>query len=319
MRSRWSAWLERTDVYRWILCGLVILFFYIKEYIGEKDLTLLFSIVMLFFSALSFRKIWVQIISSGVISFLVDPHFPDFSIQMVIFHWVWSFGMAAFIMTLIEKYINEKSNIVDLITSLAKTLDSRDNYTAFHSNNVARYSKGIAEELKLPKNVCENIYMGGLLHDIGKIGIPEGILNKSSRLTSDEFENIKQHPMIGYQLVKHIKPFERSGMLNMILYHHERYDGQGYPVGLRGKEIPIEARIMAVADAFDAMTSHRVYREAKRLEDTLNEIRNQKGSQFDPDVVDAFLKMITKNDVDRLLSQRGGENSQELSLLRVGS
>lgn len=297
MRSRWSVWLERTDIYRWLFGATVILYFFCGDYINNRDLFMLITLIILCFSALSFRRVWMQIITSGMISLIGAYHVPNFSIHVTILQWIWYFVMASFIMILIEKYIGEKRNMIDLITSLANTLDSRDNYTAFHSNNVANYSKAIAEELKLKQNVCNNIYIGGLLHDIGKIGISENVLNKTTKLTTDEFHHIKQHPTIGYELVKHIKPFEKSGVLNMILFHHERFDGNGYPKGLKGDEIPLEARIMAVADAFDAMTSHRVYREARRLEFTLNELQKERGKQFDPVVVDAFLKRIGKTDM----------------------
>ncbi len=294
MQSTWSIWLEKTNIYRLLLVLSIIIFFYVNKQITERDFILLYNIGMLVLSALSFRKLWIQAVSSGFLAFFGGFHAPVFHIHMMLFQWFWSFGMAAFFMTLIEKYINEKRNTLDLITSLAKTLDSRDPYTAFHSQNVATYSKGIAEEMNLDKNICKNIYIGGLLHDIGKIGIPENILNKSTKLSSEEFDLIKQHPVIGHSLVKHIKGFEQNKILQMILYHHERYDGKGYPFGLKGEEIPIEARIMAVADTFDAMTSHRVYRSPRTLEETLNELQNNKGTQFDPQIVEAFIKMIKK-------------------------
>lgn len=298
MQSKWSVWIEKTNIFRCLLILAIIIFFYVNQYITQRDFVLLYQIGMLVLSALSFKKIWIQAISSGFLAFLVGYHMPVFHIQMTLFQWFWSFGMAAFLMTVIEKYINEKRNTLDLITSLAKALDSRDAYTAFHSQNVAKYSKGIAEEMKLDKNICKNIYVGGLLHDIGKIGIPENILNKTTKLSSEEFENIKQHPVIGHNLVKHIKGFEQNGILHMILHHHERYDGRGYPQGLKGEEIPIEARIIAVADTFDAMTSKRVYRSERTLEETLNELQKNKGTQFDSQIVDAFIKMMKKSNLN---------------------
>ncbi|MGS2778121.1 HD-GYP domain-containing protein [Robertmurraya sp. GLU-23] len=315
MKSRWSVWLERTDIYRWLFGATVILYFFSGDYINNRDIFMLFTLIILCLSSFSFRKVWIQVFTSGIISFIGAYHVPDFNIQLTILQWIWYFVMATFIMILIEKYIAEKRNMIDLITSLANTLDSRDKYTAFHSNNVANYSKAIAEELKLKQTVCKNIYIGGLLHDIGKIGISENVLNKSSKLTTDEFIHIKEHPSIGYELVKHIKPFEKSGVLNMILYHHERYDGKGYPNGLKGEEIPLEARIMAVADAFDAMTSHRVYREARRLEYTLHELQKERGKQFDPVVVDAFLKRIGRTNMSLYPSKQ----SEGSPFQKVGS
>jgi HD-GYP domain-containing protein (c-di-GMP phosphodiesterase class II) len=123
------------------------------------------------------------------------------------------------------------------------------------------------------------LFIGGLLHDIGKIGVPEGILNKPSRLTDEEYEKIKQHPQLGYSMLKHIPFFKESGVIDMVLYHHERYDGTGYPAGLKGETIPIAARIMAVAETFDAMTSRRSYRNFNDLKYALKELNSGKEKQ----------------------------------------
>jgi putative nucleotidyltransferase with HDIG domain len=188
-------------------------------------------------------------------------------------------------------YIKQKENTLQLTFTLANALDSRDHYTANHSENVAYYAKKIAQEMNLSKMTCEHIYIGGLLHDIGKIGVPEAILTKPSRLTNEEFVIIKKHPVIGYNMLKHITKFKKNGILNIILHHHERYDGQGYPRSIAGVKIPLAARIMAVADSFDAMTSKRVYRSELDLEYTIDEIRKNAGKQFDPEVVNVFLKI----------------------------
>lgn len=165
-----------------------------------------------------------------------------------------------------------KKDNFELIIALSKALDSRDTYTSNHTQNVARYALEIAKKMKLPKDVCEVIYKGGLLHDIGKIGIPETVLLKPARLNDDEYKIIKRHPVIGYDIIKHISDFNENGILDIVLHHHERYDGTGYPKGLKGEQIPLAARIMAIADTFDAMTSTRVYRHEINLENTLSEI-----------------------------------------------
>ncbi|WP_066060114.1 HD-GYP domain-containing protein [Robertmurraya korlensis] len=188
-----------------------------------------------------------------------------------------------------------KKHREEIVLSLAKALDARDAYTAKHSVNVAKYAVIIAQELKMRKEQIETIYVGGLLHDIGKIGVPEEILMKASRLTDQEFTRIKQHPLIGFETLKHIKSFERNGVLDIVLYHHERYDGKGYPEGLKGDKIPVFARIMAIADSFDAMTSQRAYRGPKDLSYAMNEIHRNKGTQFDPKIADIFLKVIAKD------------------------
>ncbi|MBP3952652.1 HD-GYP domain-containing protein [Bacillus sp. YZJH907-2] len=284
---------------------MIPIYFYANQFFDNRDLSFGINLIILTFSALSFRKLSIQAISSGFIALLGEPNFSHMNLHMFFFHWFTSFVTAAFIVTLLEKYFNEKKSTIDLINSLAKSLDSRDEYTAFHSQNVADYSKKIALEMKLPRRVCENIYYGGLLHDIGKIGIPEAVLNKPSALTDQEYDQIKQHPVIGFNLVKHIHRFKQSGILNMIQYHHERFDGTGYPHGLKGNAIPLEARIMAVADAFDAMTSRRNYRTQADWTSVLDELQQHKSTQFDPYVVDAFFNVLERDSkISSLQSKR---------------
>ncbi len=190
-----------------------------------------------------------------------------------------------------HNYQKTRRDQLALIKALTNALDSRDKYTYNHSENVAKYSLELAKKMNLPKDQCDFIYTGGLLHDIGKIGIPEHILTKPGRLTKEEFAVIQQHPKIGHETLKHISHFRHTGVLSIILYHHERYDGKGYPNGLKGKEIPLYARIVAVADTFDAMTSRRTYRNELDLNYTLNEISKNKGTQFDPDIAEHFIEM----------------------------
>ena len=182
----------------------------------------------------------------------------------------------------------------DLIMTLAKSLDSRDANTANHSENVANYALIIAKEMKLPKRQCDNIYIGGLLHDFGKIGIPELILTKSSKLTAIEYEVIKKHSSLGFDTLQHISSFNNRGILDMVLYHHERYDGKGYPFELMGEEIPLEARIIALADSYDAMTSKRHYKAEMDMNYAINEIEANKGTQFDPELADLFIQVLKR-------------------------
>ncbi|WP_077211790.1 HD-GYP domain-containing protein [Bacillus dakarensis] len=190
-----------------------------------------------------------------------------------------------------------REDSIEFTRALAKALDSRDAYTMHHSENVATFSAAIAKKMNLSNELCEIIHIGGLLHDIGKIGIPEEILNKPGKLTNEEYNIIKTHPTIGYDIVKHISTFKENGIHDIVLYHHERYDGKGYPNGLKGEKIPLLSRIVAVADAFDAMSSMRVYRKELELDHILNEIRRNKGTQFDPHIVDVFLSLFeTKNE-----------------------
>ncbi len=178
----------------------------------------------------------------------------------------------------------------EFVESMARTLDARDPYTAGHSLRVAHYSRAVGAELGLPERDLEVIETGARLHDIGKIGIPDAVLQKAGRLTDDEFKIIKMHPQIGKRMLKRVGGFE--AYLPVIEYHHENHDGTGYPYGMRGKDIPLSARIVHVADAYDAMTSHRTYRKAMPHEKALQILRRCGGTQFDPEVVHAFAKLF---------------------------
>lgn len=184
-------------------------------------------------------------------------------------------------------YKSMKSLFLSTVQSLSSAIDAKNKYTNDHSRRVTIYSLAIAQELGCTVEVCNNIRLSGLLHDIGKIGVSESILDKTSRLTDDEFKEIKKHPLIGAKIMEPIKPLQM--IIPGMRYHHERYDGRGYPDGLKGKEIPLAGRIIAVADTFDAMTSDRSYRKGLSSEIALEEIRNCSGTQFDPVMVDAFL------------------------------
>ncbi|MGB9907255.1 MAG: HD-GYP domain-containing protein [Candidatus Saccharicenans sp.] len=173
------------------------------------------------------------------------------------------------------------------VENLMTALDLRDVETFGHSRTVSKYSQVLAEVLGIrDQSTLDNIRKGALLHDIGKIAIPDSILKKPGPLTPGEWEKIKLHPALGYGLIKEMKLLKEVG--NIILYHHEKYDGSGYPRGLKKEEIPLEARIFALADALDAITSHRPYRPEQDFLTARQEIVNHSGSQFDPLVVEAF-------------------------------
>ncbi|WP_462410807.1 HD-GYP domain-containing protein [Neobacillus sp. Marseille-QA0830] len=219
---------------------------------------------------------------------------------------------------LMKQIHKNKEDSIELITALSKTLDSRDTYTSDHSQNAAKYAVEIAQKMGLPKRVVEAVSQGGLLHDIGKIGIPEEILMKPGSLTEQEYSIIKKHPLIGYGIIKHVSSFKENGVLDLVLYHHERYDGKGYPQGLKGEQIPLVARIMAIADSFDAMTSKRVYRNAIDLEKTLEEIKRNKGTQFDPEITDVFLSLFTSTTKIDFLAHASKEAEEPETILQKG-
>ena len=179
-----------------------------------------------------------------------------------------------------------------LVDTLAAALDARDPYTAGHSSRVADYSVAIAQELGLPASALEILRRAAHLHDIGKIGIPDTILRKPGSLTLEEFGLVKLHPQIGRRILEKTREFEP--FLQVVELHHENLDGTGYPYRLRGTEIPMEARIVRVADTLDAITTDRSYHLARTTEAALAEIQRCAGTQFDPDVVQALLRAMEK-------------------------
>ena len=187
-------------------------------------------------------------------------------------------------------YDDLRQSFLETVRSLIQAIEAKDKYTSGHSRMVTKYSLSIGRYLKLSAKDMEMIKFCGLLHDIGKIGISESILGKPSPLTKREYELIKRHPVIGEQIVRQIN-FLKDG-LPLIRHHHERYDGKGYPDGLSGDNIPLLARILSVADAFDAMTSDRPYRKAMSVKDAIRELIKGKGTQFDPKIVDVFCRIL---------------------------
>jgi putative two-component system response regulator len=173
------------------------------------------------------------------------------------------------------------------VQMLARALEAKDAYTSGHSMRVSRYAVATALQLGLDPAIIEQIRLGGELHDIGKIGTREAVLHKPGLLTADEFRQITEHPALGEQMLTPLAR-ESPAVLRCVRSHHERIDGRGFPDGLMGADIPIEARIIAVADSFDAMTTSRPYRESRTAEEAIVELRRVAGSQLDPEAVEAF-------------------------------
>lgn len=203
--------------------------------------------------------------------------------------------------------LDEKTREVELvtieaITTVANTIDAKDDYTRGHSFRVAAYSEELAKRLGWPEEEVRNIHYVALLHDIGKIGVPDSVLNKPFKLTDVEFDMIKNHTLIGAEILKDIRMFPNVSV--GAKYHHERYDGKGYPEGLKGEEIPIVARIIGIVDSYDAMTSNRVYR--KRLQDEIvkEELIKGRGTQFDPYLVDIFLELVEEGTLQQNIAER---------------
>lgn len=189
-------------------------------------------------------------------------------------------------------YMNVRKVYLDTIQALATTIEAKDSYTHGHSDRVARYCLIIAEEMNLSNDFINTLNYAALLHDIGKIGIPEEILNKPGKLSEEEFNKVKLHPELGASIVEKLDFLVKPAVF--IKSHHERLNGSGYPQGLCGKDIPLGASILAVADAFDAMTSDRPYRKAWSVEETMVEIERNSGIQFQAEVVQALKQALEK-------------------------
>ena len=227
---------------------------------------------------LSFESITIVYIFSTIITFL----------------FIWAFYVIIKNINATNEAIEAKDEVkalsVEVMEALAHTIDAKDKYTNGHSVRVAKYSRMIAEKMGLEAQTCENIYYMGLLHDIGKIGVPNEIINKPAKLTDTEYDIIKTHPVIGYDILTEIK--SNPELAKGARWHHERYDGRGYPDKIVGEAIPLEARIIAVADSYDAMTSNRSYRKYLPQEAVRAEIEKNIGTQFDPVAAKMMLRII---------------------------
>ena len=195
----------------------------------------------------------------------------------------------------LELFSDLQSFYLEMIQTLARALDAKDSYTHDHADRAGKYAKLIAQEMNLPDMVVRYIEYAALLHDMGKIGISDTILLKKGKLTDEEQKIIRQHPIIGYKIILPIKYLYPIAPL--VLYHHERYDGSGYPEGLSGEEIPLGARIVAIIDAFDAMTSDRPYRKAPSVKTAVEELKKGMGKQFDPKIVKIFLDILSREKI----------------------
>ena len=233
-----------------------------------------------------FRNIWTQMLAGILISvviFLVIAGFCVFSIRRI---------------SGAEK--NEKTSMdrlsqlnMAIIGSLATAIDAKDRYTSGHSQRVAEYAVRIARKMGKSEEEIRAVAYAGLLHDVGKIRVPVEVINKPGKLTDEEFDQIKIHPVSGFHILKGV--FDNEQVRYSAKYHHERYDGRGYPNGIEGENIPEISRIIAVADAYDAMASNRSYRKALPQEVVRSEIEKGRGTQFDPQIADIMLSIIDED------------------------
>ena len=196
-----------------------------------------------------------------------------------------------------DTYEKLEKAYLESIQTLRYTVEAKDTYTRGHSDRVSEYSVLIGKYLGLPEADLNTLRIGGLFHDIGKIGVPDAILQKNGKLDDDEYSQIKQHPNIGVHILSHAKIFQN--ILPIVEHHHEKYDGTGYPGKLAGENIPYLARIASIADSFDAMTSKRAYRDSLPIDIVISEFEKFRGTQFDPNIDDVFLDIL-KNHYDEI-------------------
>jgi len=225
----------------------------------------------------------------GIIGYKVGNEFSNLSIQLIKM-------LARQIGTIFENFLLYKRmniNYISTIKALADAVDKKDKYTHFHSRNVVKIAMKIGELFDLSEEELDELQYAALLHDIGKIGVPENILNKKGKLTPEEYNIIKQHPVIGADIVSNIPSLKH--LARHIRFHHERIDGKGYPDGLKGEQIPLLSKIITVADVFEAMNSNRIYRKALPIEKIRQELINVSGTQLNGDVVEKLLYLLDNN------------------------
>lgn len=196
------------------------------------------------------------------------------------------------------QYMEMRNTYLSTIRALTKAIDAKDHYTHGHSERVAQYTVAIGKAMNLPDDYLEKLEYIALLHDVGKVGISEYILNKPTRLLDEEMDIIREHSTIGADIIKEVRLI--TDLADVIRYHHERMDGNGYPEGKKGEGIPLGARIVGVADSFDAMTTNRVYRNAMSTEEAVDELKLCSGTQFDPQVVEVFVDLIEKGELEHV-------------------
>ncbi|MBO6149249.1 MAG: response regulator [Lachnospiraceae bacterium] len=230
---------------------------------------------------------------AGAVDFIKKPFVPEV-LTLRVMHMIDLDHLQKSMVEEVEKKTRENRRLfMQVVASLATAIDAKDTYTNGHSERVAAYSREIARRYGYDGKRQEDIYMMGLLHDVGKLGIPDAIINKPAKLTQEEYDIIKTHPVLGAGILRNIK--DMPSLASGARWHHERYDGKGYPDGLFKESIPEEARIIAVADAYDAMTSYRSYRSLLSQEEVREEIEKGSGSQFDPRFARIMLDMIDED------------------------
>lgn len=268
-----------------MLCGLGISYFQKMGWIRTVKM-MARGFTSTYLLLLILAGVGSRLVESYGLLTLVPMMIAFFTISYVFHHYY------ASVQKLQQKVEEVKNFNHTFLTTMAASIDARDHYTSGHSQRVAHWGREIARQIGMSPEKVEEVYFGGILHDIGKIGIEDEILNKKGKLTPEEYDKIKQHTVIGYEIIKQAGMFHE--LLPAIRSHHERIDGKGYPDGLVGNEIPLIARILAISDAFDAMVADRPYRKGLPVEEAVQEIRRGAGTQFDEELASYFIHVINK-------------------------
>ena len=264
------------------------------------------EIPVIFFTGINDKEMEIRGLQLGAVDFIRKPFYPEI-LTLRIKRAIELSHLQKSLSREVAKKSRENSRLtLHVVQTLAETIDAKDTYTNGHSSRVAIYSRLIAGRMGYSEEDQDNIYMMGLLHDVGKIGVPDWIINKTSHLTDEEFLEIKKHPVVGDKILKKIT--EMPLLACGARWHHERIDGNGYPDGLKGDEIPEQARIIAVADAYDAMTSNRSYRNQLPQDMVRDEIEKGQGTQFDQRIADIMIELI-KEDVRYEMREGAAEGS----------
>jgi len=293
-------------LYRISIMAAIILFMFTDVYVRHTAMGtyMIFLFVLQITPAYKTVTNWVQFGVIGALAIILYSAFVSheantmFGTVFIFFAFAVStnYLRSYFTKQLKEYFKAEESNLRfqrlsdQTIVALSDTVEAKDLYTKGHSQRVANYSAEIARRLGYDDERIKEVYYIGLMHDIGKIGVPDSVINKKGRLTDEEFAEIKNHPGIGYDILKQIS--EIKDISEGARWHHERFDGRGYPDGLAGEDIPVIARIIAVADAYDAMTSNRSYRNVMEQNAVYEQIQANSGTQFDPEIAKVMLEMI---------------------------
>ena len=263
------------------------------------------EIPVIFLTADENRESEMKGLELGAMDFIKKPFVPEVLILRVR-HTIELVRLQRSLSAEVEKKTRENQDLsIHVIQTLAEAIDAKDTYTNGHSLRVAEYSQQIANKFGYSSQKQKDIYMMGLLHDVGKIGVPDSVISKPDRLTEEEFSRIEEHPVLGARILGRIK--EMPELSVGARWHHERYDGTGYPDRLSGEDIPEQARIIAVADAYDAMTSKRSYREILPQADVRAELIRCRGTQFDPVFADIMIGIIDKDKDYSVREERNAE------------